>query len=109
MKNYSGPRGSTDNNAPIRVSVGVAGPRGRQGPKGDPGKDGLSSALAFEFPPTLEWVVQHNQNTRRFFETLTDEYGRRFFAPIQIIDDNSFVVKLTAATAGRVDVFFSAS
>lgn len=61
----------------------------------------------FNFPnASTEWLVQHNRNTRHIFEKLSDAAGNRFYAGVQIIDNNSFVVRLTEATAGTVDVFF---
>ena len=63
----------------------------------------------FEFSDSLRWIVRHNMNTRSFTETLTDTFGNRFFAPVKIIDENSFEVKLTSATSGAIDVYFGNS
>jgi hypothetical protein len=60
----------------------------------------------YEFNTSTVWLVQHNMNTTRFFESLTDVDGNRFSARINIIDANSFQVTMTSATAGTVDVNF---
>lgn len=60
----------------------------------------------YTFNSALEWLVQHNRNTRVFNETLVDNDGNKFYAPVRIIDENSFVVNLTAATSGSVHVIF---
>jgi len=60
----------------------------------------------YTFPAMMEWRVRHNQGTRRIVETLSDTAGNKFFAPVQIVDENEFVVVLTAAMAGSVDVIF---
>jgi len=62
--------------------------------------------VTYEFTDALEWVVNHNKNTIRFNETLFDSDGNKFFAPVKIIDSNSFTVKLTSATSGKVHVLF---
>lgn len=60
----------------------------------------------FEFPESLNWIVQHNKGTTRFVESLTDISGNRFYAKVQILDENSFHVSLASATQGTVDVMF---
>lgn len=60
----------------------------------------------YNFSESLLWLVQHNMNTTRFSETLTDEEGNRFFAKTKIVDENSFEIQLTASTGGFVDVIF---
>ena len=70
---------------------------------GGTGGVGLKS---FTFSESLEWVIQHNQGTRRFLVSLWDSAGKQFHAATRIIDDNSFAVDLTEATAGTVDVVF---
>ena len=61
----------------------------------------------YVFNDALEWIVKHNKNTDKFVETLTDASGSRFFAKVQIIDLNTFKIKLTAAISGTVDVLFT--
>ena len=63
----------------------------------------------YEFANSLEWIVNHGMNTRNFVETLTDNQGNRFFAPVKVVDDNSFIVRLTSATSGAVSVYFTAA
>ena len=62
--------------------------------------------VSFTFTSALQWLVQHNKNTRVFNETLFDEAGNKFYAPVRIIDDNSFVINMTSATSGKVHVLF---
>lgn len=66
-----------------------------------------SVSQRYEFSNALVWRVNHGMNTRSFTETLTDGEGNRFFAPVKILDENSFIVKLTSATSGAIDVYFS--
>lgn len=60
----------------------------------------------YEFTDALRWIVNHNKNTTQFSEVLTDETGNRFYAKLNIIDENSFVVDMTSAISGAVDVTF---
>lgn len=60
----------------------------------------------FEFTHSQHWVVVHNKNTTQFVERLSDTDGNRFYARVNIIDENSFEVNLTSATSGFVDVIF---
>jgi hypothetical protein len=60
----------------------------------------------YYFTDSLRWVVNHNQNTTNFTETLTDSNGVRFYAKMQIIDANTFQIELTSALSGKVDVTF---
>jgi hypothetical protein len=62
--------------------------------------------VSFSFTSALQWLVQHNKNTQVFNETLFDEFGNKFYAPVKIIDENSFVINLTSATSGQVHVLF---
>jgi len=61
----------------------------------------------YDFSNSLEWVVQHNMNTTSFRETLVHSDGSKFSAKTRIIDENSFVVNLTSAESGWVDVIFN--
>ena len=45
-------------------------------------------------------------NTTRFRETLLDEAGQRFYASVNVIDQNRFEILLTQETSGYVDVIF---
>lgn len=61
----------------------------------------------FDFVNSLEWLVQHNMNTTSFRETLVQADGSKFTAKTKILDANSFVVYLTSAESGWVDVIFN--
>lgn len=60
----------------------------------------------YYFTDSLRWVINHNQNTTNFTESLTDSNGNRFFAKTQIVDENTFQIDLTSALSGKVDVTF---
>lgn len=64
---------------------------------------------SYSFTDSLEWVVNHGKNTRIFNETLFDISGNKFFAPVNIIDSNSFRIRLTSAASGDVHVLFPIS
>lgn len=88
---------------------GAVGPKGDTGAQGPAGTNGSSARSGkYLFNNALEWLVVHNMNTTIFTEVLADSHGRRFFAPLQIIDNNSFKINLTEATSGSVDVMFAA-
>lgn len=59
-----------------------------------------------EFSNSTEWLVQHNMNTRVFIERITDINGNKLITSVTIIDNNAFVVNLTEATSGSIDVVF---
>ena len=61
---------------------------------------------SFTFPESVQWAVVHNKGTRNFIESLRDADGRRLYAEVEIVDDNSFIVHFTEATAGTVTVAF---
>ena len=65
-----------------------------------------STFKRYEFTNATEWVIQHNMNTRNFVESLTDFNGNRFYASVEILDQNSFKVNLTEASSGSVNVVF---
>jgi len=78
-------------------------------PPGNASSISTSTAIRMEryaFTDSLRWVVNHNKNTTRLIESIADSNGNRFFAKIQIIDSNNFVVYLTEAKSGTVDVIF---
>ncbi len=60
----------------------------------------------FSFNSSLRWLVVHNMNTTRFRETLMNETGQRFYASVNVIDQNSFEIVMTQEAAGYVDVIF---
>jgi hypothetical protein len=61
----------------------------------------------YEFPQeTLLWVVEHNMSTTHLRERLYTSDGKAMFAAIEVIDETSFVVRLTQAMSGWVDVEF---
>lgn len=70
---------------------------------GPPAKQKL---YRYVYPPSLQWVVSHNNNTHRFIKRLVDIQGNEFFAHTKVTSANEFVVYLTEAIAGYVDVFF---
>lgn len=61
----------------------------------------------YSFTSSLEWLVTHNMNTTSFRETLVNSDGVKFSAKTKILDENSFVVFLTTAESGWVDVIFN--
>lgn len=62
----------------------------------------------YEFDtPSLQWVISHNRSTTRFIATTVDSIGNQFFAGIKTIDDTTFVVNMTTAMTGYVDVVFN--
>lgn len=65
------------------------------------------TVIRYAFTDSMVWLVQHNKDTFLFIERLTDIGGNRFIASTRIIDGNSFVVELTEATSGFVDVIFN--
>ena len=67
----------------------------------------VDTVVRYAFTGSIEWLVQHNKGTSIFIERLTDVGGNRFIASTRIIDGNSFVVELTEATSGFVDVIFN--
>ena len=67
----------------------------------------VDTVIRYAFTDSMEWLVQHNKGTSLFIERLTDIRGNRFIASTRIIDGNSFVVELTEATSGFVDVIFN--
>jgi hypothetical protein len=68
---------------------------------------GYSSFQRFPFPnPSLQWVVSHNRGTILFMEQLKDLNFTPLLASIDVIDGDTFVVNLTEATSGYVDVIF---
>ena len=70
------------------------------------GGTGSGSAIHYEFSESLQWVVNHGKNTRSFVESLKDSNGDRFYASVRTVDANTFVVDLTEALSGSVDVVF---
>lgn len=104
-----GPQGAKGDKGDIgpQGQQGPQGPQGIQGPQGPAGTGG-ASAHAYSFASSLEWIVVHNMNTTIFNENVYDSHGRKMYAPVQIIDSNSFKIELTSATSGRVDVIFAA-
>ena len=61
----------------------------------------------YTFTDSTQWVINHNMNTKSFVTRLTDDMGAAFNAAIQTIDANTFVINLTAATNGTIDVIFN--
>ena len=70
---------------------------------------GTGGTQSFTFAESVQWVVNHNKGTNNFIESLRDAEGRRLYAEVEIVDDNSFIVHFTEATAGTVTVVFAGS
>ena len=83
------------NDTPQVVVTGLMGPPAKQ------------KLYRYVYPPSLQWVVSHNKNTHRFIKRLVDAEGNEFFANTKVTSADEFVVNLTEAIAGYVDVFFS--
>jgi hypothetical protein len=76
---------------------------GLLGPQGPAGKAGVA-LYSYRFQQSLEWLVVHNKNTVSFVYFLFDDSGSQFYAKVNILNRNSFIVKLTEATAGFVTI-----
>jgi hypothetical protein len=63
-------------------------------------------AKKFTFPIGMSWLVQHNMETSDYIVTLKDVNGEIFEAPIQPIDDNSFLVQFGSPEGGDANVIF---
>lgn len=70
---------------------------------------GKASFIRYGFNHSLRISIKHGMNTDRFIATLKDLDGVQFFARIQIVDKNEFVVYLTESISGFVDVIFDAA
>lgn len=55
-----------------------------------------------------EWVVKHNQGTLSYIAYIKDESGVPMLAATETISPNEFIVHLSCAMTGRVDVLFGA-
>lgn len=66
-----------------------------------------SCIRTFYFENTMEWVIVHNMGSRSFVSRITDRNGNTIFASTSIIDDSSFVINLTSAVSGQIDVIFN--
>ena len=88
---------SQDQKTTVITGVGLLGP---QGPAG---KAGIA-LYSYTFQQSLEWLVVHNKDTVSFVYFLFDASGTQFYAKVTILDRNSFVVRLTEATAGLVTI-----
>ncbi|CAK0768832.1 hypothetical protein CCP4SC76_5100001 [Gammaproteobacteria bacterium] len=89
---------------PIEITLSTPGPQGSKGDKGDAGAAVIKRYVIDT--PSLEWPIQHNMGTDRFMHALRDLDGRMFQAAIRIMDLNNFMVQLTSATSGHIDVLF---
>lgn len=70
-------------------------------------KNIYNGVIQYQFPtPQLEWVIHHNKNTTKFVESVMSSDGNRIYSAVHVIDSNSFVIYLTSATAGYVNVAF---
>jgi len=54
-----------------------------------------------------QWTVNHNRNTNAFITQIKDINGTLMIAPTTIVSSNTFVVNLTCAMTGSIDVVFS--
>ncbi len=82
----------------------LEGPQGIQGIQGIPGTGSIP--IPFTFSLSMSWVVQHNQNSFDFIETIYDTNRKRIYANVEIIDENSFKVEFTQPQAGSVKAIF---
>jgi len=58
--------------------------------------------------PASEWVVTHDQGTESYIASLRDGDGVSMVASTETVSVNEFIVHLTCAMTGRVDVLFGA-
>lgn len=56
--------------------------------------------------PSQLWLIEHNMGTVNFRERLYNSDGRAMFAHVEPVNETSFVVRLTSAMTGWVDVEF---
>lgn len=64
-------------------------------------------AKKYEFKePHILWLVTHNLNTKNFTIGLQDSDGNEFFAKVEALDQNQFLVRMTEPTSGFVNAIF---
>lgn len=85
---------------------GVQGVQGVQGLKGDIGDNNVFMGSYVFTTPALEWLVEHNQGTQDFIAYIKDDQGTIMLAATEVLSDLAFIVHLTCAMSGRVDVLF---
>ena len=56
--------------------------------------------------PHILWLVTHNLNTKNFTIGLQDSSGNEFFAKVEPLDNNQFLVRMTEPVSGSVNVVF---
>jgi hypothetical protein len=56
--------------------------------------------------PHILWLVTHNLNTKNFTIGLQDSNGREFFAGVEALDNNQFLVRMTEPVSGSVNAVF---
>jgi len=56
--------------------------------------------------PHILWLVTHNLNTKNFKIGLQDSDGREFFAGVEALDNNQFLVRMTEPVSGTVNAIF---
>ena len=56
--------------------------------------------------PNLIWIVTHNLNTKDFKIGLQDSDGKEFFAGVEALDNNNFLVRMTTPVSGTVTAIF---
>lgn len=64
--------------------------------------NGLSLVKYVFDSPSMNWMVTHNKNSTIFQYDILDQYGNKMMAPINIIDNNNFIIELTEAMIGSV-------
>ena len=85
---------------------GLQGVQGVQGLKGDIGDNNVFMGSYVFTVPALEWLVEHNQGTQAFIAYIKDDQGTIMLAATEVLSDLAFIVHLTCAMSGRVDVLF---
>ena len=55
---------------------------------------------------SLDWVIQHNQGTVNFITHIKDKYNNIIIAPIEVINNNEFIIHFTCLESGSVSVLF---
>ena len=60
----------------------------------------------YQFQSTLDLVIEHNLNTRVFDLIIINSEGMRVHAPIDVVNENEFIVRFTEPEAGIVTASF---
>lgn len=60
----------------------------------------------YEFEPSLNLIIPHNLNTKNYTFSIINKSGDRVYAPDEIIDENSFMIKFTEPESGTLLVTY---